>query len=148
MLRKSKWCRAGSTFLDAVFRKRYKKVYNIETSLCFIIQEDQNNDILKCLSQILSKIQKRISSTKTTLPGRGVKDSHKTVLQRVANPMIQTTDNPQLGLKKTWHIFYAAKWYVERHHTIQLTDILQHTFKHCHQETLRRMSCANLRKID
>lgn len=48
-----------------------KKVYNIETSLCFIIQQDQNNDILKCLSQILSKIQKRrgtIFSTKTTLP--------------------------------------------------------------------------------
>lgn len=61
-----------SWFLDAVFRRRYKKVYNIETSLCFIIQDDQNNDILKCLSQILSKIQNRIASTKTTPPDREV----------------------------------------------------------------------------
>lgn len=67
LLRKSKCYRAGSNVLDAVLRKRYKKVYNIETSLCSIIQEVQNIDILKCLSQVLSKIQKIISSTKTTI---------------------------------------------------------------------------------
>lgn len=62
-----------------------KKVYNIETSLCFIIQEDQNNDILKGLSQILSKIQKRrgtIFYTKTTLPDRDV-EGFRTPLRRL-----------------------------------------------------------------
>ncbi|XDV35905.1 hypothetical protein PO909_005768, partial [Leuciscus waleckii] len=49
--------------------------------------EDQNNDILKHLSQILSKIQKRrgtIFSTKTTLPDRdvdGLRTPLKTVLR-------------------------------------------------------------------
>jgi len=33
-------------------------VHNIETSLCFIIQEDQNNDILKRLSQYCKKYKK------------------------------------------------------------------------------------------
>lgn len=132
-----------------------KKVYNIETSLCFIIQEDQNNEILKCLSQILSKIQKRttIFSTKTT-PDRDA-EGFRTPLRLCYVLESSKTDDtnglqPHSSVSKRHGTSFTLQNGMLKgttHYNL-LTDILQHTFKHCHQETLRRMSCANLRKID
>lgn len=112
LLIKPKWCRAGLVmFLYSACSKRFKKKWTISKHhVHFIIQKDQNNHIVKYLSQVslqnTKKGEERYLFIKTTLPERG-----RAILGVSKDLSGLQHRDPTAQTQHTRHIFNVATWY-------------------------------------